>query len=308
MTSVLIVGGNGFMGSHLVDRLAADGHEVAVFDRFSTPHPRYVAQGVRAVVGDLGDVSRLASAMRGVDEVYHFVSPTTPATAAIDPVSDVRDGLPRSIALLQTAVNSGVGRVVFASSGGTIYGDQPVAAFSESHVPCPVSPYGIGKLAVEGYLRYFQRTHGLDTIALRISNPYGPRQEGTGGHGFIAIAVSAAAHGGPVTVFGDGSMVRDYIYIDDVVATIGSMTGRPHDHEVYNIGSGHGVSVTDLLSVVENTTGRRLQITVSDVPPSFVQRSVLDISRVVEEFGVVPAVGLDEGMARVWAVSQKDLS
>jgi UDP-glucose 4-epimerase len=300
MTSALIVGGNGFLGSHLVDRLAADGHELVVFDRFSTPNPRYDATGVRAIVGDLGDAVELRKAMDGVDEVYHFVSPTTPATAATDPVADVRDGLPQSIALLQAAVDAGVRRVVFASSGGTIYGDQPVDAFSEWVAPAPISPYAVGKLAVEGYLRYFERTHGLDTIALRISNPYGPRQEGARGQGIIGIALHALSEDRPVTVFGDGSMVRDYVHVDDVTAAIAAMTGRPHLHGIYNVGSGRGVSLTELLEVIERATGCSVRTVPAEVPLSFVQRSVLDIGRIVDEFGTAPAVALEDGIARMW--------
>ena len=300
MTSALVVGGNGFLGSHLVDRLSADGHEVVVFDRFSTPVPRYDTAGVRAIRGDLSDTDAVRAAMRGVDEVYHFVSPTTPATAAADPLADIRDGLPRSAALMQAAVDAEVGRLIFASSGGTIYGDQRVEAFSERDVPEPISPYAVGKLAVEGYLRYFRRTHGLDTIALRISNPYGYRQEGARGQGIIAIALHAVAAGRPITVFGDGSMVRDYIAVEDVAAGIAAIAGREHQHEVYNIGSGRGTSLTELLAVIERTTGRPVITESAAVPPSFVRRSVLDISRIVGEFGVVPTISLEDGVADVW--------
>lgn len=301
MTAVLIVGGNGFLGSHLVDRLVADGHEVAVFDRYSTGRPRYDAAGVRATVGDLADIAALGAAMRGVQEVYHFVSPSTPATAVADPLVDVRIGLPHSVALLQAAVDAGVSRVVYASSGGAIYGDQPVPAFRETDPPAPVSPYAIGKLAVEGYLRYFRRTHGLDTIALRIANPYSHRQEGMRGQGLIAIALHAAQRGTPLSVFGDGSMVRDYVHADDVVATMAAMVGRPHQHEVYNLGSGHGVSVAALLALIERVTGVGLQTVRLEVPPTFVQRSVLDITRVVTEYGIRPTRELDEGIGEIWA-------
>lgn len=300
MTTVLVVGGNGFLGSQLVDRLAADGHHVAVFDRFSTPSPRFATPSIRAIRGELGDVAALRQAMRGAEEVYHLVSPTNPATAATDPAADARDSVPLSVGLLSAAVDAGVGRVVFASSGGTVYGDQLVAAFSETDLPTPISPYAVGKLAVEGYLRYFQRTHGLDTIALRIGNPYGHRQEGARGQGFIAIALHAIAQGRPVTVFGDGSMVRDYIHVDDVAVTIAAMTGKPHRHEVYNVGSGTGIAVGELLEIIERVVGRRFDVEHAPVPPSFVQRSVLDVTRVVEEFGTVPAVTLEDGIGEVW--------
>lgn len=300
MTSVLIVGGNGFLGSHLVDRLVADGHDVAVFDRYSTPTPRYDATDVRAIVGDVADTAVLHAAMHGVQEVYHFVSPSTPATADADPLVDVRVGLPYSVALLQAAVDAGVGRVVYASSGGAIYGDQPIAAFHETDPPAPISPYAIGKLAVEGYLRYFRRTHGLDTIALRIANPYSYRQEGARGQGLIAIALHAARYGSLLPVFGDGSMVRDYVHADDVVATIAAMVDRPHEHEMYNLGSGHGVSVTELVEQLERVTGVALRTLRAEVPPSFVQRSVLDITRVVDEYGIRPTIALTDGLSDIW--------
>lgn len=300
MTAVLIVGGNGFLGSHLVDRLAADGHEVVVYDRFSTPAPRYATTGVRAIVGDLADVDALGAAMRGVEQVFHFVSPSTPATADSDPLVDLRFGLPHSVALLQAAVDAGVSRVVYASSGGTIYGDQPIPAYRETDAPAPVSPYGIGKLAVEGYLRYFRRSYGLDTIALRIANPYSVRQQGAHGQGFIAIALHAAREGMPVLVYGDGSMVRDYVHADDVVASIAAMVDRPHQHEVYNLGGGRGVTVTELLALIERVTGATLRVTRSEVPRSFVERSVLDITRVVDEYGIRPVTTLEEGITAIW--------
>lgn len=300
MTTVLIVGGNGFLGSHLVDRLVADGHDVAVFDRYSTGRPRYAATGVRAIAGDISDVDALRAAMRGVQEVHHFVSPSNPVTADADPLVDLRVGVPHSVALLQAAVDAGVRRVVYASSGGTIYGDQPIPAYRETDAPAPVSPYGIGKLAVEGYLRYFRRTHGLDTIALRIANPYSERQQGAHGQGLIAIALHAIREGMPLSVYGDGSMVRDYVHADDVVAAIAAMVDRPHEHEVYNLGSGHGVSVTELLALIERVTGTTLRVTRSEVPRSFVERSVLDVSRVIDEYGIRPVTTLEEGISAIW--------
>jgi len=180
----IVIGANGFLGSSVVDELAARGHNVTAFDRFSRP-PTFSAD-VRSITGDLLDISALAAAIRGHDHVFHFQSTTTPASADGDPVRDVRENILPTIHLLDACVQAGVGTVHFASTGGAIYGDQGVELMSEHSRTRPVSPYAIGKLAIEGYLAYFSlagtvsiplRTayqtptdHGSSPIAARVSS------------------------------------------------------------------------------------------------------------------------------------------
>ncbi|KQO11119.1 UDP-glucose 4-epimerase [Agreia sp. Leaf244] len=300
MASCLVIGANGFLGSHLVDELVSRGHEVTAFDRFSSQQAAYSALGVRQIAGDFMNQSDVTEAVAGAQFVFHFVSTTTPVTAENDPTLDVRTNIASSIELFQHCVDAGVQKLFFASTGGAIYGDQPRTSFSETVSPLPVSPYAIGKLAIEGYLRYFGKKYGLDSISFRISNPYGPRQRANKKQGVIPIFLSRMARGLPLTVYGDGSMVRDYLYVRDAVRMIGDTVGGDSNESVYNIGSGTGTSVSELLDVARRVTGIEPDIEVKPVPSTFLDRVVLDTSRFTSEFGYDEFVSLERGIADTW--------
>lgn len=297
----LVVGANGFIGSHLVDELAHMGHEVTAFDRFSNQQVAYSAKDVIQLSGDFMNNADVGQAVRDQQFVFHFVSTTTPATAENDPTLDVRTNIASSIELLQQCVEAGVQKVSFASTGGAIYGDQPGhGAISEETAALPVSPYAIGKLAIEGYLRYFGRKYGLESVAFRISNPYGPRQRANKKQGVIPIFLNRLAEGLPLTVFGDGSMIRDYLYVEDAVRMIGETVGMATAHDVYNIGSGEGATLSELLAVIESVTGIEPEIETRPVPSTYVDRVVLDTKRFQDEFGYERFLSLQEGIAKTW--------
>ncbi len=192
----------------------------------------------------------------GQDLVFHFLSTTTPASAEGDPTLDVRTNIAQSVDLLTLAVEAGIRHFYFASTGGAIYGPQGRESYSEETPALPVSPYAIGKLAIEHYLRYFRHKHGLESTALRISNPYGPGQLTRRGQGLIPIALDRVLHGDEVVQFGDGSMVRDYLYVEDLVAMILRIVEVPaREHDVYNLGSGVGQSVSETLATLRQVTG-----------------------------------------------------
>lgn len=301
----VVIGGNGFLGSHLVDQLVDAGHDVTVFGRFTHEPIVALPESVRVVKGDLSDRDSVREALDGQDLVAHFASTTSPIDADSDPSLDVRTNLAATVDLLQSAVAAGVERVVFASSGGAIYGDQESSPVTEDSVPRPISPYAIGKLAIEGYLRYFRATHGLDSVSLRISNPYGPRQHPHKRQGVIPIFLHRINRGMPIEVFGDGSMVRDYLYVTDAARMITAAMNAVTSHEVYNIGSGEGASVAELVQLCREVTGRDIVVVTAPTPPAFVDRIVLDVSRFTEEFGVRASVPLREGIERTWrAVSE----
>ncbi|CAD5993247.1 NAD-dependent epimerase/dehydratase family protein [Agreia sp. COWG] len=301
MASCLVIGANGFIGSHLVDELVALGHEVTAFDRFSGGGPpMYSAVGVRQFAGDFLNQADVAAAVSGQRFVFHFVSTTTPATAEDAPTLDVRTNIASSIELFQHCVDAGVEKLYFASTGGAIYGDQGGESFAETALALPVSPYAIGKLAIEGYLRYFGTKFGLDSVSFRISNPYGPRQRANKKQGVIPIFLSRIAAGEPLVVFGDGSMVRDYLYVGDAVRMIGQTVGRSTRESVYNIGSGEGTSVRALLDVVTRVTGITPLVEERAVPSTFLQHVVLDAGRFRTEFGYDEFTDLEDGIARTW--------
>jgi UDP-glucose 4-epimerase len=244
--------------------------------------------------------AELGAVLRDQDYVFHFVSTTTPATAEDDPTLDIRTNIASSIDLLTLCVESGVSRVYFASTGGAIYGDRSGAVLNEIALPQPVSPYAIGKLAIEGYLRYFARKYDLASVAFRISNPYGPRQQANRLQGVIPTFLANMKHGRPVTVFGDGSMVRDYLFVSDAVRMIANVVEVDAEHSVYNIGSGTGTTVTEVLDAARAVTGLEPELVVSPIPPTFVASSVLDTKRYTSEFGAHGLISLHEGIASTW--------
>lgn len=299
MVDALVLGGNGFLGSSLVDELATAGHRVTVFDRFSRDTV-YTAPDVRAVQGDLGDADAVADAMAGQQVVFHFGGATTPVSSLRDPLAEVQREVATTVSMLTAAAERGVERVVFASTGGAVYGDVGPEPASEQTAPAPISPYGIGKLAVEGFLRYFRDVTGLDTIALRISNPYGPRQRADREQGLIPILLRRLAAGEPVLVYDDGSMVRDYVFAPDVARQVARLADADHAHAVYNVGSGEPHSVAEVLALAEAVAGRRAQVERRQTPRGFVARSLIDVSRFDTEFGRTATVELADGIERTW--------
>jgi len=301
VSSFLVVGGNGFLGSHLVDELAARGHTVTVFDRFSAGVIRYRAAGVAQIIGDYLNRADISAALAGQEYVFHLVSTTSPATAEDDPTLDLRTNIPASIDLFSLAAQRRVRRVLFASTGGAIYGDQRAELMDESMSPRPVSPYAIGKLAIEGYLRYFRRKAGLESVVFRVSNPYGPRQSAAKRQGVISIFLNELAAGRPLTVFGDGSMERDFIAVTDAVRMMADVAEGEPRHDLYNIGSGRGATVASLVETIRSVTALDVAVEHRPTPATFIDRVVLDTSRFRSEFGERDLVDLAEGIGAMWA-------
>lgn len=298
---VLVTGGNGFIGSHLVTALLRNGNEVVVVDR-GEPRADIEWCGIEYVVGDFSDRELTGRALRGCDLIYHLASTSVPGTANLDPTSDVRGNLVGTLQLLEAMRDADCRRIVYLSSGGTVYGDPPpgIDLVSEDVICAPISSYGIVKAAVERYLLMGQRTCGLQPIILRASNPYGPRQGRTGIQGLIGTAISKYSKGEAVGVWGDGSAVRDYLYIGDLIelmlaASSSSATG------VFNAGSGIGTTVIDVLAYVARAMGCQRRIDFMPSRPFDVGRIVLDISAARREFGWSPCTSLEAGIEKTVA-------
>ncbi|WP_374152836.1 NAD-dependent epimerase/dehydratase family protein [Pseudarthrobacter sp. WHRI 8279] len=300
LAKTLVIGANGFIGSHLVDALSLDGHEVTAFDRFRSDRANLFASDARPLAGDFLSRSDIERAVSGQDYVFHFLSTTTPATAENDPTFDLRTNVAQTVELLEACVAASVKHFYFASTGGAIYGSQGQSQYFETDRALPISPYGIGKLTIENYLSYFKAKHGLHSTIFRISNPYGGRQRANRKQGLIPIALRQIALGEPVVRLGDGQMVRDYIYVDDLVSMIARVVGKSPEHTVYNLGSGHGHTVAEVLESLHRVTGKDFDIVEQPKPPTFVDRVVLDTSRYVGEFGPHDLTPLDEGISRTY--------
>lgn len=300
MDKSVVIGANGFIGSHLTDALVAKGHDVRAFDRFRGSGPAFLAEPVEVLSGEFLSRSDLEAAVAGMDNVFHFLSTTTPVTAENDPTLDIRTNVAQTVELLEVAVAANVKHVYFASTGGAIYGPQGKSDYLETDRALPISPYGIGKLTIEHYLHYFRMKHGLQSTIFRISNPYGTRQRANRKQGLIPIALRQIANGETVTQLGDGSMVRDYVFVTDVVKMITTLVDSQTRYDLYNLGSGVGYSVAEVLSVMRRVTGTDFEIRSQEAPATFVDRVVLNMERFRSEFGEPSITRLDEGVRQTW--------
>jgi UDP-glucose 4-epimerase len=294
----LVLGGNGFIGSHLVDALLAEDHRVRVFDR-QPDRFREELSGVDYRFGSLGDVGDVADALAEIDVVFHLVSTNLPSTSNLDPVADIEGNLVSAVRLLEQMRKHDVRRIVFLSSGGTVYGNPEALPVKEGHPLRPICSYGVIKVAIENYLFMYQALYGIEPVVLRPSNPVGPRQGHFGVQGVVPTFLRRLLDGDPIEVWGDGSVVRDYLDITDL-ASLCLQAGASDAIGVFNAGSGIGTSISDVLSIMESVTGRQADVRYQPARPFDVQGIVLDIELARQTFGWSPRVSLDESVRRVW--------
>ncbi len=302
MQRALIIGGAGFIGANLTGYLLGAGIRVRCFDR---PHVKHLyAPAVRdglfeIVEGDFACEADVATALDGVDVCFHLASTTLPKSSNADPAFDVETNLVGTLRLLDLAVRIGVERVVFVSSGGTVYGLPECTPISEEHPTNPQCSYGITKLAIEKYLALYHRVHGLDYAVLRVSNPYGVLQRTHSSQGAVAVFLGKVLRGEAVEVWGDGSIVRDYIYIEDVVSALWAAATRHFGLDrVFNIGSGEGRSINDVLDAIERVTGRAVHRQYMESRMCDVPVNVLSIVKAMHALDWCPRVRFDDGLRR----------
>lgn len=295
---VLVIGGCGFIGSHVVDALLRAGHGVRVFDRqaerFRPPLP-----GVDYRYGDFNDRMAVAEAVAGVDSVFHLVSTTFPGTANLDPKTDVRDNLIGTLQLIETMLGLDIPRLMFLSSGGTVYGIPEQVPIPETHPLRPINSYGIVKVAIEQYLEMYRRTRKLSPLIIRASNPFGSRQGHTGIQGVVSTFLNQIAAGEPIEIWGDGTVVRDFLDVRDL-AQLCVIAGTSEREGVYNAGSGTGTSLIELLETIRRTTGREVAPRFRPGRPIDVPVSILDCSAAAQDFGWRTAIPLDQAIADMW--------
>lgn len=298
MTTTLVVGGNGFIGTHLIDGLRRAGYRLRVVD-IGPARDDFDWTGVDYRIGSLGDPVFIRACLEDVDLVYHLASTTVPSTSNLDPIADVNGNLVPTLVLLGAMIELGIRRIVFFSSGGTVYGNPMALPVPEDHGLNPTSSYGVVKGAIERYLLMYRAIGTMSPVILRAGNPYGPRQSATGVQGVIASFLDSVRRGQALQVWGDGSVVRDYIYISDLVDLALSAVVRPFTG-VVNAGGGHGTSILDIIDVVRRVTGR--EVTVNHLPGRGydVRELVLDISIACRELDWAPTVSLEQGVASTW--------
>src|ERR1700722_3100645 len=296
--NVLVIGGSGFIGSHVVDKLLAHRHSVRVFDR-RPERFRAPLAGVDYRFGEFADEMTLVEALSGIDVVYHLVSTTVPGTADLDPKTDVRDNLIGTINLLDSIQRLGLSRILFLSSGGTVYGVPDTIPIPETHPLRPINSYGIVKAAIEHYLEMYRRTRGFSPVIVRASNPFGPRQAHSGVQGVISTFLRRILVGEPIEIWGDGTVVRDYLEVSDL-AELCVRVGTSASKGAYNAGSGHGLSVNEVVEAVRKVTGADVKVIYKPARPVDVPRSVLDCSRAKNDFGWECETAFDSGLSNTW--------
>lgn len=298
----LVVGGDSFVGSHLVEDLVARGHDVRVFDAFPMGHIKNLAHlrgKIAFMKGQFLDRERLSRALYGVDTVFHFAALTTPASTAHDPKKEIRLNLEGTLQLLDLCVEEGIQKIVFHSSGGSVYGNALDEVASETTQMRPLSPYAVTKLTIEEYLHFYRRQYGLDFVIYRIANPYGERQDAEGVQGAIPIFMKHMIHSETLSLY--GNTVRDYIYVKDATRFIAENFDQRHKYSTYNIGSGRGVALFELILMIAKTTQSVPKIKRLEKRPFDVQKIILDISRANEEFGFYPMTSLEVGLEKTYA-------
>jgi UDP-glucose 4-epimerase len=296
---VLILGGNGFIGSHLADRLLASGCKVSVFDRqmelYRAPLPK-----VDYFIGDFGNRAMLASALKNIDIVFHLISTTKPNTSNADPVFDVLSNVVETIYLLEQCVKESTQKVVFISTGGAIYGTPSSLPVSEDCPTNPESSYGIVKLAIEKYMALFHRLYGLEYVIVRPSNAYGMRVDPFGGQGIVPVALGRIVRGQAVEIWGDGEAVKDYIYIDDLIDAIYQAAFRQTTSRIFNLGSGIGCSVNELVRIIAEVTKSQFDVMHSPRATHDVPKIILDITRAKRDLDWEPITPIRVGIEKTW--------
>lgn len=294
----VVLGGCGFIGSHVVDALVAAGHRVTVLDRAMERY-RGPVPGVEYVSGDFSDKMLLVELLSGKDAVFHLVSTTFPGTANLDPKADVTCNLVSTLSLLETMTALGVSRLVYLSSGGTVYGPGPGHPIPEDYPLSPINSYGIVKVAIERYLEMYRATHGLQPVAIRAANPYGPRQGHNGVQGVIATFMRNVRDGQPIEIWGDGKVVRDYLHVADLAALCVT-AGKSDFCGALNAGSGQGHSLMELIEALSDVTGQQIAPNFKPGRKIDVPYSVLDITRAREVLGWTPATEFRAGLRETW--------
>jgi UDP-glucose 4-epimerase len=304
----LVTGGAGFIGSHLVDALLERGDEVVVLDDLSTGRRENLAAalgaGAQLIEADVTDDTSVAGAIEANPPaaIFHLAAQIDVRVSVSDPFFDARVNIGGTINVLDAARQAGVGRVVFASTGGAIYGegkdrDLPL---DETAVCLPDAPYGQSKHAAEGYLALYERLYGLSTVSLRLGNVYGPRQDPLGEAGVVAIFCGALLDGRTPRVFGDGEQTRDYVYVDDIVAGMLAAAGSDAVG-TFNVGTGVETSVLELGRMIGEACGRPFEPEMAPPRPGEVQRIAIASSNAERAFGWIAETALPDGLSQTAA-------
>jgi UDP-glucose 4-epimerase len=296
---ILVTGGAGFIGSHIVDAYLGLGHDVTVVDNLTTGNPDNLNPKAKFIKFDIREPGLEGIFREGrFDVVNHHAAQINVRTSLEDPVFDGQVNVIGSLNVISQSARHKVKRVIFASSGGAIYGEPEKYPIPEDSPMLPLSPYGVAKMTTEYYLRVFHNLYGLDYVVFRYSNVYGPRQISKSEAGVISIFIDQILKGEKCFVNGDGNQVRDYVFVGDVVAANVLALDCPPDH--FNVGTGQATSVNDLIDILSAVAGREVNHGHRDAIPGEVLKSVLDHTKVRNKIGWRPRVNIKEGIKQTY--------
>jgi UDP-glucose 4-epimerase len=299
-TICVVLGGSGFLGQRLCRKLVQSGLKVRSVSR--TGRPRGDAQRwwsrVDWISADVGTETS-APAMQGADLIFHLASSTYPSTSNSDAGFDLESNLVASVRMLKTAAECGVQRLIFISSGGTVYGVPEQNPIPETHPTNPICSYGIHKLAIEKYLYLFRALKDLDSVILRVSNMYGEFQDLERPLGAISHFTHRAVEGRPIEIWGDGTIRRDYIYVDDVVSALLKSVSYQGPEHLFNIGSGRSISLNELLDLIKQRVAKQVVVNYKPGRSFDVHENVLDITKAAKELDWTPSIALETGLDRL---------
>ena len=296
--NILVTGGAGFIGSNVVDVLVEKGHKVIVVDDLSTGKKENLNPNTRFFNLDLRDKDALDKVFQNIrpEAIYHLAAQIDVRKSAADPAFDASVNIIGSINLFELAVKYNVGRIIFSSTGGALYGEPKNLLAKENTPIAPLAPYGVSKYCTEQYLNYFERMYGIERVILRYANVYGPRQDPLGEAGVIAIFTGRILNEENPIIYGDGNQTRDYIYVGDIVkANLIAMDGR---QGIYIIGTGIETSVNELVKMFSAILNKDIKPVYEPPRKGEVQRITLDVTKAKEELGFIPQFSLEEGLKK----------
>lgn len=301
---ILILGADGFIGSNLIRSLLKEKiYYIRAFDLFKngrSSNLEDIKNKIEIFSGDFFNRENLKKALIGVSYVFHLVSYVKPSFSLENLNTDIDKDIQGTIILLEECVNSNIKKIVFASSGGAIYGDSNKIICREEDNTNPISPYAISKLMIEKYIYYFKLNKGLDYLILRYSNLYGPWQNPQRDQGIINIFLNLIKKNKPIKVFGNGENIRDYLYITDAINITKYIFRKKTKYNIYNIGSGKGKSINKIIKVIEKITLKKVEINFMSERMIDIKRNILDTKRLSKEFDLIKKTSLEDGIRETW--------
>lgn len=307
--NILVTGGAGFIGSHVVDRLIERNMIPIVVDDLSSGKLENLDPKALFYHQDINDqeMMRRVFSTHRPRYIFHLAAQISVSKSVREPIEDAMMNILGSLRLLELAAEFGAEKFIFSSTGGALYGDNVAEVPTPETEPArPLSPYGISKLSVENYLRFYSNKHNIRYISLRYGNVYGPRQDPDGEAGVVAIFAKKMLRKDAVSIFGDGECVRDYVYAEDVAEANVCCLAKVED-DIFNIGTGHGTSVNDLFNLMSSVTGYGKDSIYEDARPGDLRKSVLDISKVGARLNWKPRVKLEDGLVNTVEFFREEL-